>query len=157
MSSLLKLSELIPSFQSRGINLSLSRIEGTIHRMGNPCKTIPAIQVIGTNGKGSIQSFIKSILVSNGYTCDAYISPHLTKFNERIVLNNKEVSTKKLYQTLQFVKKINNNNPITFFEITTAAAFVLFQRSRSNFLILETGFCGLGEVRLLFFHLYGCK
>ena len=86
--------------------------------------------------------FIRNILVSNGYSCDAYISPHLSKFNERIVINNKDVSTQKLIKTLKFVKKINNNKPITFFEITTAAAFVLFEKSNSDFLILETGLGG---------------
>ena len=89
-----------------------------------------------------MQSFIRNILLKNGYRCDAYISPHLSKFNERIVLNNKEVSTRKLYETLKFVKKINNNKPITFFEITTAVAFILFKRSKSDFLILETGLGG---------------
>ena len=78
----------------------------------------------------------------NGYSCDTYISPHLTRFNERIIINNKEISTKKLYETLKYVKKINDNNPITFFEITTAAAFVLFNKSKSDFLILETGLGG---------------
>ena len=136
---LLQLIDLHPKY----IDLSLKRILKLLNKLGNPHLNLPpVIHIAGTNGKGSIQSFIKSILVSNGYTCDAYISPHLTKFNERIVLNNKEVSTKKLYQTLQFVKKINNNNPITFFEITTAAAFVLFEKSNSDFLILETGLGG---------------
>ena len=134
-----ELLKLHPKF----IDLSLDRLEKLLYKLGNPHLDLPrTIHIAGTNGKGSIQSFIRNILVSNGYSCDAYISPHLTKFNERIVLKNKNVSTRKLYQTLKFVKKINNNEPITFFEITTAAAFVLFQRTKSDFLILETGLGG---------------
>ena len=125
------------------IDLSLIRLEKLLFKLGNPHLDLPrTIHIAGTNGKGSVQSFIRNILVLNDYTCDAYISPHLTKFNERIILNNKDVTTRKLYDTLKFVKKINGNNSITFFEITTAVAFVLFQRSKSDFLILETGLGG---------------
>ncbi len=125
------------------IDLSLNRLIKLLKKLGDPHLNLPkTIHIAGTNGKGSVQSFIRNILISNGYSCDAYISPHLSKFNERIVINNKEIGTKKLYQTLEFVKKINNNNPITFFEITTAVAFVLFERSNSEFLILETGLGG---------------
>ena len=136
------LNELL-NLHPKYIDLSLDRLEKLLHKLGNPHLDLPkTIHIAGTNGKGSVQCFIRSILVSNGYSCDAYVSPHLTKFNERIVLNNKEVNTRKLYNTLEFVKKINENKPITFFEITTAAAFVLFQRSNSDFLILETGLGG---------------
>ena len=125
------------------IDLSLERLEILLNKLGNPHLNLPkTIHIAGTNGKGSIQSFIRNILILNGYSCDAYISPHLSRFNERIILKNKEISTKKLHETLNFVKKINNNQPITFFEITTAVAFVLFERSNSDFLILETGLGG---------------
>ena len=136
------LNELI-KLHPKYIDLSLNRIKILLHKLGDPHLDLPkTIHIAGTNGKGSIKSYIKNILLFNGYSCDSYISPHLSKFNERIVLNNKDVSTKKLYETLNFVKKINDNNPITFFEITTAAAFFLFQRSKSDFLILETGLGG---------------
>ena len=136
------LDELI-KLHPKYIDLSLERVKKLLYKLGDPHLDLPnTIHIAGTNGKGSVHSFIRNILVSNGYSCDAYISPHLTKFNERIILNNKEVSTNKLYKTLKFVKKINNDNPITFFEITTVAAFVLFQRTKSDFLILETGLGG---------------
>ncbi len=138
-----KLLEELIQLHPKYIDLSLNRLKKLLKKLGDPHLNLPkTIHIAGTNGKGSAQSFIKQILVSNGYSCDAYISPHLTRFNERIILNNKEVSTQKLYNTLDFVKKINNNDPITFFEITTAAAFVLFERSKSDFLILETGLGG---------------
>ena len=136
------LDELI-KLHPKYIDLSLERLKKLLFKLGNPHLDLPkTIHIAGTNGKGSVQSFIRNILIANDYSCDAYISPHLTKFNERIILNNKEISTKKLLQTLEFVKKINNNSPITFFEITTAAAFVLFQQSKSDFLVLETGLGG---------------
>ncbi len=125
------------------IDLSLDRLRILLKKLGNPHLNLPkTIHIAGTNGKGSIQSFIRNILVLNGYSCDAYISPHLTKFNERIVLNNKNVSDYLLYKTLKYVEKINANNPITFFEITTAVAFLLFKKTGSDFLILETGLGG---------------
>ena len=138
-----KLLDKLITLHPKYIDLSLERLDQLLFKLGNPHFNLPkTIHIAGTNGKGSTQSFIRHILISNGYTCDAYISPHLTKFNERIILNNKEVSTNKLLSTLKLVKKINNNNPITFFEITTAAAFILFERSDSDFLILETGLGG---------------
>ncbi|OUW96203.1 MAG: hypothetical protein CBD97_01810 [Pelagibacteraceae bacterium TMED237] len=136
---LAKLINLHPKY----IDLSLKRLKKLLYKLGNPHFHLPkTIHIAGTNGKGSVQSFIRNILITNGYSCDAYISPHLTKFNERIILNDKEVSTYKLYKALKYVKEINNNNPITFFEITTAAAFLLFQKSKSDYLILETGLGG---------------
>ena len=84
----------------------------------------PTIHIAGTNGKGSTLSFIKNILENNNYSVHTYTSPHLEKFSERISLNNKTINAKKLLRILEYVKKINNKKPITFFEITTAAAFV---------------------------------
>ena len=138
-----KLLDELVKLHPKYIDLSLDRLKLLLKKLGNPQKDLPkTIHIAGTNGKGSVQSFIRKILVNNGYKCDAYISPHLSKFNERIILNNKEVSTKKLHDTLEYVKKINNKIPITFFEITTAAAFILFSKSKSDFLILETGLGG---------------
>ena len=138
-----RLLEKLINLHPKYIDLSLNRLEKLLKKLGDPHLGLPkTIHIAGTNGKGSTQSFIRNILVSNGYSCDAYISPHLSKFNERIILNNKNVSTKKLYSTLEFVRKKNNDDPITFFEITTAAAFILFQQSKSDFLILETGLGG---------------
>ena len=81
-------------------------------------------------------------MMENKFLVHAYISPHLKSFNERIILANKEVRTSKLLKNLQYIKKINNGNPITFFEITTAVAFYLFSKQKADFLILETGLGG---------------
>jgi dihydrofolate synthase / folylpolyglutamate synthase len=125
------------------IDLSLYRLEFLLKKLGDPHKNLPpTIHIAGTNGKGSTLSFIKNILQNNNYTVHTYTSPHLDKFSERININNKQVNASKLLTSLEFVKKINNNRPITFFEITTAAAFVLFAQYKADFLILETGLGG---------------
>ena len=125
------------------IDLSLKRLESLLEKLGNPHKNLPpTIHIAGTNGKGSTLSFIKNILQDNNYSVHTYTSPHLEKFSERININNKEVNAKKLLKNLQFVKEINQNKPITFFEITTATAFLLFAKHKADFLILETGLGG---------------
>jgi len=125
------------------IDLSLSRLEYLLKKLGDPHKNLPpTIHIAGTNGKGSTLSFIKNILTNNNYSVHTYTSPHLEKFSERININNKQVNTRRLLASLKFVKKINKDRPITFFEITTAAAFVLFSKHKADFLILETGLGG---------------
>ena len=125
------------------IDLSLSRLEYLLKQLGDPHKNLPpTIHIAGTNGKGSTLSFIKNILKNNNYSVHTYTSPHLEKFSERININNKQVNASRLLASLKFVKKINKGRPITFFEITTAAAFVLFSKYKADFLILETGLGG---------------
>ena len=136
---LMQLVNLHPKY----IDLSLERLSKLLKKLDNPHLSLPpTIHIAGTNGKGSILSYIRSILMENNLNVHAYISPHLKLFNERIILSNKNIKTKKLLGTLNLVKKINNNNPITFFEITTAAAFYLFSKEKADFLILETGLGG---------------
>ncbi len=131
------------SLHPKYIDLSLKRLENLLKKLGNPHHKLPTtIHIAGTNGKGSTLSFIKNILEKNNYSVHSYTSPHLEKFNERININNKQVHANRLLKILQLVKKINKNNPITFFEITTAAAFVLFAKYKADFLILETGLGG---------------
>ncbi len=125
------------------IDLSLARLEYLLKKLGNPHKHLPpTIHIAGTNGKGSTLSFIKNILINNNYSVHTYTSPHLEKFSERIHINNKQVNAGRLLKSLEFVKKVNKGRPITFFEITTAAAFVLFAQCKADFLILETGLGG---------------
>ena len=125
------------------IDLSLNRLENLLKKLGNPEHNLPpTIHIAGTNGKGSTLSFIKNILQNNNYSVHTYTSPHLEKFSERININNKQINSSKLLRSLQYVKKVNQNKPITFFEITTAAAFLLFAENKADFLILETGLGG---------------
>ena len=136
---LIQLMSLHPKY----IDLSLERIKLLLNKLDNPHLNLsPIIHIAGTNGKGSTLSYLKHILNFNGYSVNAYISPHLSTFNERIILNDKEISTKKLLNCLKYVKSVNQGKPITFFEITTAAAFLLFANNKADFLILETGLGG---------------
>ena len=136
---LIQLGKLHPKY----IDLSLNRLLNLLKKLNNPhLKLPPTIHIAGTNGKGSTLSFIHHILKENSYKVHCYISPHLESFEERIILSNRKITKQKLYNTLSYVKKINNKDPITFFEITTAAAFYLFNKSSADFLILETGLGG---------------
>ena len=138
-----KLLKKLITLHPKYIDLSLSRLENLLEKLDNPHhKLPPTIHIAGTNGKGSTLSFIQKILENNNYSVHTYTSPHLEKFRERISINNKTINANKLLKSLEYVKKINNNKPITFFEITTAAAFVLFARHKADFLILETGLGG---------------
>ncbi len=125
------------------IDLSLGRLNSLLKKLGNPHLQLPpTIHIAGTNGKGSTLSFLRYILMENNLKVHTYISPHLKLFNERIILKNKQITNKKLLDALIYVKKINKKKPITFFEITTAAAFYLFSKNKADILILETGLGG---------------
>ncbi len=133
-----KLSVLHP----RIIDLSLDRILHLLEKLGHPHRNIKAIHVAGTNGKGSTLAFLKSFFEEEGYCVNAYISPHLLAFNERIILDGKPVDDAVLADALDECEKANEGRPITFFEITTAAAFLLFSRSKADITLCETGLGG---------------
>ncbi len=125
------------------IDLSLGRLLCLLKKLDNPHKKLPPIiHIAGTNGKGSTQAFLKAILKAHGKSVHAYISPHLVTFNERIELNGQSISDVELAELIDEVKRINAGDAITFFEITTAIAFLAFSRIKANYLILETGLGG---------------
>ncbi len=124
------------------IDLSLKRIFRLLEKLDNPQNRIKnIIHIAGTNGKFSTLKFIQDILRSNNKSTNAYISPHLIRFNERFELNNKVISNDELYSVLKKVKTINQQDPITFFEITSCAFFVLASNNIADYTLLE---CGLG-------------
>lgn len=125
------------------IDLSLDRIDYILKRLGMPQKNLPpVIHVAGTNGKGSTVAFIRSILEAAGLKVHCYTSPHLVKFHERIYVAGSLISEDQLSQLLEECEKANGAAPITFFEITTAAAFLAFSRTPADYLILEVGLGG---------------
>ncbi len=125
------------------IDLSLDRLLKLLNKLGNPHNKLPpTVHIAGTNGKGSLLSYIRHILHENGYLVHCYISPHLKSIEERFIISNKQIGKQKLYNTLKYIKKINSDEPITFFEITTAAAFYLFAKEKADFTLLETGLGG---------------
>ena len=138
-----KLLDQLVKLHPKFIDLSLNRLSLLLNKLGNPHLNLPAtIHIAGTNGKGSILSYIRNILQENKFLVHCYISPHLKSIEERFIVSNKQIGKQKLLNTLRYIKKINAHNPITFFEITTAAAFYIFEKEKADFVILETGLGG---------------
>ena len=129
------------------IDLSLGRLEELLARMGSPQLSLPPIlHVAGTNGKGSTIAFMRAILEAAGKKVHVYTSPHLVRFHERIRLGaeggGRLVEDAELAAALTFCEEVNAGRPITFFEITTAAAFKLFSKHAADYLLLEVGLGG---------------
>ena len=125
------------------IDLSLGRILKLLKKLGDPHLNLPpTIHVAGTNGKGSTIAFLRSIFENNNYKVHTYTSPHLINFNERIRVNSQIIDNENLIELLEECEFYNKNNPITFFEITTAAAYLCFSRKKADILLLETGLGG---------------
>ena len=131
----MKLQKILNRLQKlhpKEIDLSLNRIKNLCKKLENPQKNIKSISVVGTNGKNSTIQTIRSILNAANIKCNAYISPHIQKINERFIYNNKEVDDEKLYKILSEVEEINNGEQITFFEILTASFFHGTRKFKDN-------------------------
>jgi len=125
------------------IDLSLGRIERLLQRLGNPERGLPpVVHVAGTNGKGSVIAYLRAMLEAAGQRVHVYTSPHLTRFHERIRLDGALIEEPELVDLLEECETANGPTPITFFEITTAAAFLAFTRHPADILLLETGLGG---------------
>ena len=127
---------------------SLNAMKYFMNEYNNFEKEMKFIHIAGTNGKGSCVEMINNILITQGYKVGKFISPHLIKYNERICINNKEITNKELEDLIielePKVKKYNsiNKTPVTFFEITTIMALLYFYRKNVDFVVLETGLGG---------------
>jgi len=125
------------------IDLSLERMERILAKLGHPERRLPpVIHVAGTNGKGSTVANLRAMLEAAGLKVHAYTSPHLVKFHERIRVAGQLISEPALTMLLEECEAANGGEPITFFEITTAAAFLAFSRTPADYLILEVGLGG---------------
>lgn len=129
------------------IDLSLGRIQRLLEKLGHPERRLPpVIHVAGTNGKGSTVAFMRAILEAAGLVVHVYTSPHLVRFHERIRLGQKGggrfVDEDRLVDVLRRCETINGGEPITVFEMTTAAALVLFAEAPADVLLLEVGLGG---------------
>ena len=125
------------------IDFDLNRLKNLMDKFDNPQNTLNnIIHIAGTNGKGSTAAFLKEILEAHNLSVNLYTSPHLINFNERIRINKKLISDENLIKILKEVEFKNYRNPITFFEITTAAAIIAFQRFPADINIFETGLGG---------------
>src|SRR5438045_287374 len=120
------------------IDLSLGRMERLLTGLGKPQDRLPpAVHVAGTNGKGSTVATLRACLEAGGYRVHAYTSPHLVRFHERIRLAGRLIEEDALLELLEECERANRGEPITFFEITTAAAFLAFARTPADVVLLE--------------------
>lgn len=125
------------------IDLSLGRIERLLAALDHPEQRMaPAIHVAGTNGKGSTVAFLRAMLEAAGYRVHVYTSPHLVRFAERIRLAGRIIDEATLAAMLERCERANGGEPITFFEVTTAAAFLAFAEAPADVVLLETGLGG---------------
>jgi dihydrofolate synthase/folylpolyglutamate synthase len=143
MSELDELLASLSALHPRRIDLSLDRIERLRDRLGRPQDRLPpVIHVAGTNGKGSTVAFLRAALEAAGRSVHAYTSPHLVRFNERIRLGRpgggRLVDDATLIEAIRHVRRANGDDPITFFEVTTAVAFHLYATHTADFCLLAS-------------------
>ncbi len=125
------------------IDLVMDRVERLLSALGNPERHVPpVIHLAGTNGKGSTQAMIRAGLEAGGARVHAYTSPHLARFHERIRLAGELISEPALTALLDECVVANGPDEITFFEITTCAAFLAFSRVPADYTLLEVGLGG---------------
>jgi len=138
----MKLQKILSRFlklHKKEIDLSLDRINNLCKKLGNPQDKIKAISFVGTNGKNSTIQACFSILKEAKVKCNVYTSPHIEKINERFVFNNEQLKDNELASLFEEVEEINNNQPITFFEILTACYFFKAAQYPDNLNLIEAG------------------
>jgi dihydrofolate synthase/folylpolyglutamate synthase len=138
----MKLQKIVSRLQKlhpKEIDLSLDRIQNLCKKLGNPQDKLKAISVVGTNGKYSTIQAMFAILKEANIKCNIYTSPHIKNINERFVFNNKELNDEDLASLFEEIESANNNEPITFFEILSAAYFFKASQYPDNINLIETG------------------
>jgi dihydrofolate synthase / folylpolyglutamate synthase len=138
----MKLQKIVSRLQKlhpKEIDLSLHRIRLLCQKLDNPQDKIKAITIVGTNGKYSTIQALFAILKKANFKCSIYTSPHIKKINERFIFDNEELNDEELNNLLEKIEEINNNQPITFFEILTAAYFYKASKHPNNINLIETG------------------
>ncbi len=138
----MKLQKIVSRLQElhpKEIDLSLDRIQSLCEKLGNPQDKIKAISIVGTNGKYSTIQAMFSILKEANFNCNIYTSPHIKSINERFVFNNEVLNDEDLANLLEEIEEANNGEPITFFEILTAAYFLKASQYLDNINLIESG------------------
>ncbi|WP_010318108.1 folylpolyglutamate synthase/dihydrofolate synthase family protein [Synechococcus sp. CB0205] len=135
-------SELIAPFSRRGVDLGLNRIQAALAELGHPEGRFKAVQVAGTNGKGSIATMIERIVSAAGTRCGLYTSPHLLSWCERIRLPEGPIGEEALKTLLQRLQPLALRHDLTPFELITVAAFVAFAEAEVELAVLEVGLGG---------------
>jgi len=153
------LEKYLVSIQKSGFKLELDRIKLFLNEIGNPEKSIKSILITGTNGKGSVSTFLSSIVQSLGYKVGLFTSPHLIEVNERIRINGEKINYDELERIVFFIKdKVKKAfekkilpNRLTFFETMTVASFLYFNEKNVDFGVFEIGLGGrLDATNVLF-------
>src|SRR6476646_5864668 len=125
------------------IDFELGRTERLLAAVGSPhLKLPPVVHVAGTNGKGSLVAYLRAMAEAAGYRVHVYTSPHLVRFNERIRVAGRLIEDGELDEILTECEEANGGRPITFFEITTAAAYLAFSRVPADLTVIEVGMGG---------------
>jgi dihydrofolate synthase / folylpolyglutamate synthase len=133
----------LSALHPKSIDLSLDRMHALLARLGHPeRKLAPVIHIAGTNGKGSTIAYLRAILEAAGLRVHVYTSPYLVRLNECYRLGGVLVGDDELRAVLEECEGANAGEPITIFEIETAAAFCLFAQHPADIVLLEVGLGG---------------
>ncbi|MCF0013951.1 bifunctional tetrahydrofolate synthase/dihydrofolate synthase [Pseudomonas stutzeri] len=124
------------------IDMGLDRVRAVAARMGMTRPAPLVVTVTGTNGKGSTCAFIASLLNAQGLKIGSYSSPHLLRYNERVLLSGREASDAELCEAFAVVEAARGEISLTYFEMGTLAAFWLFERAGLDAVVLEVGLGG---------------
>jgi len=135
-----KLLARLQSVRTLGVSFGLDRVRLALERLGRPERGFRAVQIAGTNGKGSTAAFLESILRVAGLRTGLFTSPHLCRFSERIRIDGREVAGERLGQLDQAVA--GTGVPLTYFEISAVLAFLAFAEAKVDLAVLETGLGG---------------
>ena len=134
--------------ENMGIKLGLSRVRELLHELGDPQNRYRSVHVAGTNGKGSVCAMTASILQASGIRTGLYTSPHLVDFRERIMIDGEMISESEVVDLAREVREVGDRSadsadrPLTFFEVTTAIAFLYFARKGVQVAVIEVGMGG---------------
>ena len=137
------------SLENMGIKLGLDNTIELLSRLGNPHLKFRSVHIAGTKGKGSVCAMISSILQEAGYKVGLYTSPHIVDFRERIQVNRTQISENELLRLIEEIRPIaeemaatHASKRLTFFEISTAMAFVYFADKGVEEAVIEVGMGG---------------
>ena len=135
-------ADLIEPFSRRGVDLGLDRLQAALAELGHPERQFAAVQVAGTNGKGSIATLVHSSLLAAGINAGLYTSPHLVSWCERIRIGTSPISEAALRHQLLALQSLGQRHRLTPFELVTAGAFCAFATAGCPLVVLEVGLGG---------------
>ena len=128
----------------KSLNQNNEKLKKIYELLGKPCENKKIIHIAGTNGKGSTATFLENIFFAAGYSVAKFTSPHILRFNERILVNKEMISDEDVVKYCEAVMNVLEENglQINFFEIATFVALLYFKEKNPDFIFLETGLGG---------------